>query len=52
MKKLKKENQQLQKLLGEKMLQIELLQEAVALAREKKLISAQPFPWEADIAGD
>lgn len=52
LKKLKKENQQLQKLLGKKTLQIELLQEAVALAHEKKLISPQPFPWEADIAND
>jgi len=28
------------------------LQEAVELAREKKLISQQPFPWEDDIASD
>jgi len=51
-KKLKKEVQQLQKLLGKKTLQIEILQEAVELAREKKLISQQPFPWEDDIASD
>ena len=51
-KKLKKEVQQLQKLLGKKSLQIEILQEAVELAREKKLISQQPFPWENDIASD
>jgi len=51
-KKLKKEVQQLQKLLGKKSLQIEILQEAVELAREKKLISGQPFSWEDDIASD
>ena len=51
-KKLKKEVQQLQKLLGKKSLQIEILREAVELAREKKLISQQPFPWEDDIASD
>ena len=51
-KKLKKEVKQLQKLLGKKSLQIEILREAVELAREKKLISQQPFPWEDDIASD
>ena len=40
-KKLKKEIEQLQKLLGKKSLQIEILQEAIELAREKKLISHQ-----------
>jgi len=51
-KQLKKEIRQLQKLLGKKTLQIELLQDAIELAREKKLISRQPFPWENDIASD
>lgn len=40
-KKLKKEIKQLQRLLGKKSLQIEILQEAIELAREKKLISRQ-----------
>lgn len=51
-KKLKKENGQLQRLLGKKSLQIELLQEAIDIAREKKLISRQPLPFEKDIPSD
>jgi len=51
-KKLKKENKQLQRLLGKKSLQIELLQEAIEIAREKKLISRQPLPGVEDIVND
>lgn len=51
-KKLKKQNQQLQRLLGKKALQIDLLQEAIELAREKKLISRQPLPDVDDIVND
>ena len=51
-KKLKKQNQQLQRLLGKKSLQIDLLQEAIELAREKKLISRQPLPGVDDIVND
>ena len=51
-KKLKKENKRLQQLLGKKSLQIELLQEAVEIAREKKLISRQPLLGVDDIASD
>lgn len=51
-KKIKKQNQQLQRLLGKKSLQIDLLQEAIELAREKKLISRQPLPGVDDIVND
>ena len=51
-KKLKKEIKQLQQLLGKKSLQIELLQEAVAIGQEKKLISPQPLLNPNDIAND
>jgi len=45
-KKLKKENKKLQQLLGKKMMQIEILQEMIALGREKKLISPLRSPGE------
>jgi len=51
-KKLKKEIAQLQRLLGKKSLQVKLLQDAVAIAREKKLISQQPLPGVDDIVSD
>lgn len=51
-KKLKKRIQQLERLLGKKSLQIDILQEAVELAREKKLISRQPLPGVDDIVND
>ena len=51
-KKLKKQNQQLQRLLGKKSLQIDLLQEAIEIAREKKLISRQPLHGVDDIVND
>lgn len=51
-KRLKKEVAQLQKLLGKKSLENEILREAVAIGREKKLISLQPLPGVDDIAFD
>ena len=52
LKKLKKENQQLQRLLGKQSLQIEILKEGLSIAREKKLISQLPLPGEEDILSD
>jgi transposase len=48
-KKLEREIKQLRQLLGKKSLQVELLQEAVEIAREKKLISRQFLPGVDDI---
>ena len=46
---LKKQIRELERLLGKKTLQVEILREAVALAREKKLILRSPLPMEDDI---
>ena len=43
MKVLKAQIRQLERVLGQKTLQIEILKEAVTLAREKKLISRAPL---------
>ena len=51
-KKLEREIKQLRQLLGKKSLQVELLQEAVEIAREKKLISRQFLPGVDDIVKD
>ena len=51
-KKLKNEIKQLQRLLGKKSLQIDILQDAIEIAREKKLISRHPLPGVEDIAND
>ena len=51
-KRLKKEVAQLQRLLGKKSLENEILREAVAIGREKKLISLQPLPGIDDTAFD
>lgn len=51
-KKLKKEIKQLQRLLGKKSLQIELLQEAVAIGQEKKLISPHALQRLNDLVKD
>lgn len=51
-KKLKKEIKQLRQLLGKKSLQIELLQDAIDIAQEKKLVSLQPLPDVDDIVND
>jgi len=51
-KQLKNKIKQLQQLLGKKTMMVEILQEAIEIGREKKLISRQPFPGEEDIAKD
>ena len=51
-KKLKKEIQQLQRLLGKKSMQIEILNEAVEIGREKKLISRQSLADVDSIVND
>ena len=51
-KKLKQTIRELERMLGKKTMQVELLQEAVELAREKKLISRQPLPGVDDIVND
>lgn len=51
-KLLKNQIKQLQQLLGKKSLQVEILQEALEIGREKKLISRQPLPGVDDIAND
>ena len=51
-KKLQQEIKQLRQLLGKKSLQVELLQEAVEIGREKKLISRQPLLGVDDIVKD
>lgn len=51
-KRLKKEIGQLQRLLGKQSMKIEILQDAVEIAREKKLISRHPLPGIDDIAKD
>jgi transposase len=43
-KELEKQVRELERLLGKKTLQIEILQEGIKIAQEKKLISRQPFP--------
>jgi transposase len=51
-KKLKKQIRDLERMLGKKSMQVELLKEAVEIGREKKLISRQPLPGLDDIAND
>jgi len=46
---LKKQIRELERLLGKKTMQVEILQEAIALAQEKKLISRSPLPMGDDI---
>lgn len=46
---LKKRINQLERVLGQKTLENEILREAVKLAREKKLISRQPLPGLEDM---
>jgi transposase len=41
---LKKQIRELERLLGKKTMQVEILQEAIAIAQEKKLISRSPLP--------
>ena len=51
-KSLKKQIRELERLLGRKTAQVEILTEAVELAREKKYISRQPLPGIDDIVKD
>ena len=51
-KQLKKQVRQLERLLGKKTAQVELLTEAVEIAREKKYISRQPLPGIDDTVND
>lgn len=46
---LKKHIRDLERLLGKKTMEVEILRDAVELAREKKLISRSPLPMEDDI---
>jgi transposase len=51
-KKLKKRIRELERMLGRKTLENEVLKDAIEIAREKKLISRQPLPYVDDIAND
>ena len=46
---LKKQIRELERLLGKKTMQVKILQEAIALAQEKKLISRSLLPMGDDI---
>ena len=48
-KTLKRQVRELQRLLGKKTMENEILKDALSLAREKKLISRTPLPFEDDI---
>ncbi len=48
-KQLQKEKRQLERLLGRKTLECEVLREAVKIGREKKLISHAPLPGIDDL---
>lgn len=48
-KAMKKRIRELERLLGRKTMEVEILKEAVEIAREKKLISRAPLPFEDDI---
>jgi len=45
---LKKRIRELERLLGKKTMEVEILKEAIEIAREKKLISRTPLPFEED----
>ena len=45
---LKKRVRELERLLGKKTMEVEILKEAIEIAREKKLISRTPLPFEED----
>lgn len=47
-KALKKRIRDLERILGKKTLEVEILKEALDIAREKKLISRMPLPFEDD----
>ena len=48
-KELKAEIRELQRLLGKKTMEVEILKDAIRIAREKKLISRVPLPKRDDI---
>jgi transposase len=43
---LKKRVRELERMLGRKTMEVEILKEALEIAREKKLLSRTPLPWE------
>ena len=45
---LKKRVRELERLLGKKTMEVEILKESIEIAREKKLISHTPLPFEED----
>ena len=45
---LKKRVRELERLLGKKTMEVEILKEAIEIAREKKLTSRTPLPFEED----
>ena len=45
---LKKRVRELERLLGKKTMEVEILKEAIEIARDKKLISRTPLPFEED----
>lgn len=47
-KALKRKIRDLERLLGKKTMEVEILKEAIEIAREKKLISRTPLPFEDD----
>jgi len=47
-KRLKQRIRELERLLGKKTMEAEILKEAIEIAREKKLISRVPLPPEDD----
>lgn len=51
-KKLKHRIRELERIVGKKTIEVEILQDAVELAREKKLISRQPLPHEVGTLRD
>lgn len=51
-KELEKRIRELERILGRKTLENEILKEAVRIGREKKLISRQPLPGLEDLESD
>ena len=47
-KALKTKIRELERLLGKKTMEVEILKDAIEIAREKKLISRMPFPVKDD----
>jgi transposase len=48
LRQFKKRVRELERLLGKKTMEVEILKEAIEIAREKKLISRTPLPFEED----